>query len=123
MRTPRARKITRDQRRIGDAVRSVVRTERLRQISEEGFHPDDDDEMAEGELARAAAAYIRCSSAPADAAELWPWPAYQMKPKSRQRNLERAAALLLAELERLERSRERADEIEPPLPLLGARHG
>jgi hypothetical protein len=122
MRTPRARKITKDQRRIGDAVRSVVRTERLRQISEEGFHPDDDDEMAEGELARAAAAYIRCASAPAEAAALWPWPAYQMKPKSRQRNLERAAALLLAELERLERGRERAEEIEPSLPL-GARHG
>jgi hypothetical protein len=96
--------------------------ERLRQISEEGFHPLDDDEMGEGELARAACAYIRCSSAPAEAADLWPWPAQQLKPKSRRRNLIVAAALLLAELERLERSRERAEEIELSLPL-GARHG
>jgi hypothetical protein len=123
MRTPRARKITKDQRRIGDVVRSEVRAERLRQISEEGFHPLDDDEMGEGELARAACAYIRASSAPADAAALWPWPAQQLKPKGRRRNLIVAAALLLAELERLERARERAEEIEPSLPLGSRHHG
>jgi hypothetical protein len=122
MNRTRQRKITRDMRRIGDAVRAEVRNERLRQISHEGFHPDDDDEMGDGELARAACAYIRCSSAPADAADLWPWPAQQFKPKSRRRNLIVAAALILAELERLERARERAEAIEPPLPL-GRPHG
>jgi hypothetical protein len=45
-----------------------------------------------------------------------------MKIKSRQRSLIVAAALLLAEIERLERKRERDEALEPPLPL-GQPHG
>jgi hypothetical protein len=117
MKAGRQPKITRNMRRIADAVRSEVKNERLRQIAEEGYHPDEDDDMRDGELARAACAYIRQASAPAAAAELWPFPAQPMKPKGRRRALVIAAALLLAELERLERARELDEANEPRLPL------
>jgi hypothetical protein len=122
--TGRQRKLTKDHRRIMQAVLADVRNERQRQIAEEGYHPSDDDDHDKGELVRATCAYLRFNAAPAEARELWPWnssrPKSDFRPKHHRRNLVIAAALILAELERLERERERHDTAEPQLPL---RHG
>lgn len=124
MKNEKSRGLNRDQRRIIDAVRSTVREERQRQIAEEGYHPDRDDEHEKGELVRAAVMYAMDKvPGPGHNPHLWPWRERSFRPKDdHRRNLVIAAALLLAELERLERKRERDETIEPPLPL-GASHG
>ena len=80
------------------AWRDVI-AERRRQIEREGWTPDHDDEHDDGSLAVAAA----CYAAPRMAATHWPWSAEDYKPKDRRRNLVRAGALILAEIERLDR--------------------
>ena len=74
--------------------------ERLRQIREKGYTPDHDDAYTNGELADAAIAYIE----PDELALKWPWAPDTFKPEGERRNLERAAALLIAEIERLDRA-------------------
>ena len=90
-----------------------VAAERRRQIDVEGWTPEHDDEHSRGELARAAAAYcaiagnddetrghrLRAGWLPAT----WPWDPSWWKPKDRRRDLVRAAALIVAEIERLDR--------------------
>lgn len=86
-----------------------VAAERLRQQQEEGWTPEHDDQHRHGELARAAASYA-VSNRETDASDrstvptLWPWSYEWWKPKGRRRNLVRAAALLIAEIERLDRA-------------------
>ena len=77
-----------------------IRNERARQVSAEGWSPQHDDQQLHGELAYAAAAYAL------GAPGFWPtaWPRAHWKPKSRRRDLVRAAALLVAEIERIDRS-------------------
>lgn len=87
-----------------------IATERARQISGEGWTPSHDDEHDSGELADAAACY--CIARPkhplADNDEicnrLWPWGISDWKPKSYRRDLIRAAALIVAEIERIDRA-------------------
>jgi hypothetical protein len=121
MKTDRERPtpLTRGQRRISDAMRSAVRAERQRQIAEEGYHPDRDDEHDRDELLRAAVMYaMHGVPGPGHNPHLWPWTERPFRPKEdHRRNVVIACALLLAELERLERKRERDQTIEPPLPL------
>lgn len=64
-----------------------------------------DDEHVGGELARAAAAYCLAPDVcPLDQVKpIWPWREADYKPRSPKENLVRAAALILAELERLDR--------------------
>jgi len=84
------------------AMRDVVE-ERQRQITKEGFSKELDDEYELGELRSAAAAYVTQTDPyplPAD----WPWPAAWWKPRDTRSNLVRAGALILAEIERLDRS-------------------
>lgn len=83
-----------------------VLAERRRQMEREGWTPEHDDEHEDGELSRAAAAYavegIVWSHMPRS---LWPWDmASWYKPTTRRRNLVKAAALILAEIERLDRA-------------------
>jgi hypothetical protein len=92
-----------------------VLAERQRQINVEGWTPQHDDQHGNGDMARAAAAYcLNESDVPvlARLAEadrpIWPWPLHWWKPKDRRRNLVRAAALLLAEIERLDRAATKA---------------
>lgn len=94
------------------AVRAVL-AERQRQIEVEGWSPEHDDEYKSGELAWAAACYAMQSTGqfvryrngiPTN----WPWDAQWWKPKNPLRDLERAAALLLAEIERRHRQQARA---------------
>ena len=89
-----------------------VAIERRRQIDAEGWTPEHDNDHLDGDLARAAAAYALYDlGVPGfakveglDSPQLWPWSADWLKPKDRRRNLVRAAALLIAEIERLDRS-------------------
>jgi hypothetical protein len=79
------------------AVASDLLRERDRQINIEGWTAKHDDEHDGGELARAAACYA--SGHPAR----WPWPLAWWKPKDKRRNLVKAGALIIAEIERLDR--------------------
>ncbi|WP_024767497.1 hypothetical protein [Pseudomonas nitroreducens] len=88
-----------------------VQTERARQIASEGWTPEHDDEHGGGQMARAAACYALAGScAPNDeTAELlvslaWPWAPEWWKPTTSRRDLVKAAALILAEMERLDRA-------------------
>jgi hypothetical protein len=90
-----------------------VLAERRRQIEVEGWDAahDDEHEGGSGSLAKAAACYALAASEQASGWDgpfvkqpgLWPWEAQWWKPKDQRRNLVRAAALLLAEIERLDR--------------------
>lgn len=102
-----------------------VLNERFRQVHEEGWTPEHDDTHADGEMARAAAAYALFAGQPHRFSELaksirsalawlWPWSAEWWKPStSDRRNLVKAGALILAELERLDRAAEGGETIIP----------
>jgi hypothetical protein len=84
-----------------------VLAERQRQISEEGWTPEHDDAAQAGDLANAAACYAMTDPvmdpdrpAPVD----WPWSAKWWKPTTPRRDLVKAGALILAEIERLDRA-------------------
>lgn len=105
--------------------------ERHRQIAEEGFDTEHDDAHANGEIARAAACYAASAALDDDRAPsayfeevlewLWPWSVQWWKPKDRRRDLVRAGALIVAEIERLDRSAARADAAEPKTTLTDGR--
>lgn len=85
-----------------------VRLERQRQLEVEGWSAEHDDQHTEGEMLRAAVIYTWHGTTKwgyeGDVPKGWPWDPQWWKPKSRQRNLERAGALCLAEGERLLRA-------------------
>ncbi|RPX19789.1 hypothetical protein IPC729_15965 [Pseudomonas aeruginosa] len=88
-----------------------VQAERRRQITAEGWTPEHDDEHSHSQMARAAACYaLAGSSAPNDgtAALLvslaWPWDEQWWKPSTARRDMVKACALALAEIERLDRA-------------------
>lgn len=88
-----------------------VQAERRRQITAEEWTPEHDDGHSHGQMARAAACYaLAGSSAPNDgtAALLvslaWPWDEQWWKPSTARRDLVKACALALAEIERLDRA-------------------
>jgi len=91
-------------------VYDEIHDERIRQITEEGYSLEHDDELRHGELAAAAATY---ASYPGMLVRgLWPF-RNPPKVKDTRRNLVRAAALLVAEIERLDRLSENGSEIMP----------
>lgn len=75
----------------------AIGAERARQIAVEGWTPEHDIENADGQLARAAACYALGRCPPG----LWPWGEQWWKPTTPERNLEKAGALIAAELDRL----------------------
>ncbi|HHM4457037.1 TPA: hypothetical protein ACRMJ8_000112 [Pseudomonas aeruginosa] len=88
-----------------------VQAERKRQVEVEGWTPEHDDAHSHGQIARAAACYaLAGSSAPNDgtAALLvslaWPWDEQWWKPSTARRDMVKACALALAEIERLDRA-------------------
>lgn len=93
-------------------ILSEIADERARQIGVEGWTPDHDDEHKGGELIRAAICYAHHpithplamrqlgSGKPCD---MWPFEASWWKPKDPRRDLIRSAALIVAEIERLDR--------------------
>ncbi|MFG3926688.1 hypothetical protein ACGEMM_19075 [Pseudomonas aeruginosa] len=87
-----------------------VQAERRRHVEVEGWTPEHDDAHSHGQIARAAACYaLAGSSAPNDgtAALLvslaWPWDEQWWKPSTARRDMVKACALGLAEIERLDR--------------------
>lgn len=103
-----------------DAARDVL-AERKRQVEKEGWTPEHDDQHETGELARAAGLYALIAGSDATtyrnavskyglndyasaAMKLWPWDASWWKPSDRRRDLVKAGALILAEIERLDRA-------------------
>lgn len=94
-------------------IRSEIRSEtideiayeRQRQIDAEGWTPDHDDQHMDGSLAVAAACYAAPAVVGVGLTDLkWPFDEEWWKPKDKRRNLVRAAALIVAEIERLDRA-------------------
>jgi hypothetical protein len=92
---------------VTNAARDVL-AERARQISVEGWTPQHDDQHAGGSMAFAAAAYaVHANAGQRVSSPLWNWTGWSRdwwKPKDARSDLIRAAALLLAEIERLDRA-------------------
>lgn len=85
-----------------------IAAERKRQIDVEGWAAEHDDKHDAGELATAAACYALASSGSQSfrrtvIERFWPWDRDWWKPKDKRRNLVKAAALIVAEIERLDR--------------------
>lgn len=91
-----------------EAARDVL-AERQRQISAEGWTLEHDDAHAPGTLSQAAGCYIDWNGWEAECQTedsipiSWPWNAKWWKPSDERRNLVKAGALILAEIERLDR--------------------
>lgn len=93
-----------------------VLAERQRQVTAEGWTPEHDDEHDNGELAKAAACYaigrpeirrlvdVGTPDVVSFVMQIWPWSTAWWKPTNPRRNLVKAAALILAEIERLDRA-------------------
>ncbi|MHC7218265.1 hypothetical protein ACYAX6_09680 [Klebsiella pneumoniae] len=93
--------------RTATVAAADVLAERKRQVSAEGWTPGHDDEYEHGELADAAGCYALSSELFDCAGEPprpWPWPDEWWKPTNRRRDLVKAGALILAEIERLDRA-------------------
>ena len=93
------------------SLQSVL-AERIRQIQVHCFYPEQDEEYVNGDLAQAGACYAieAAKQAPEteDAMRLvpeaWPWMAASWRPHDQRRNLVKAGALILAEIDRLDRA-------------------
>jgi len=89
-----------------------IRAERQRQVDDEGWTAEHDDSHANEELALAACVYAmpreeansKHSSGVPVWRVLWPWDAEWLKPTDRRRDLVKAGALIVAEIERLDRA-------------------
>lgn len=100
----------------GISIGQELVEERLRQVDAEGWSLAHDDTLEHGELAMAAAALTVFSASSAERragyrfmnwkSPLWP-AGWEWKPKDKRRDLIRAGALIIAELERLDRQARR----------------
>lgn len=103
---------------VSSRARRDILAERMRQVSAEGYSFEHDDNHARGELAAAAACYAlpvavytgclapfppRGTLGLKLANHVWPWAPGSFRRKSRREDLIHAAALLIAEVERLDR--------------------
>lgn len=79
-----------------------VGNERRRQVSK-GYSLISDDAYVDAELARAAAAYALVGGGKATGEMFYPWPGKPWTPEDRRAALISAAALAVAEIERLDR--------------------
>lgn len=86
--------------------------ERERQMAQEGFTHERDDAYARGELLRAAAVYMLRSAGIAllRLRPFWPWDIKWLKADDKDRNLVKAGALLIAEMDRRARSESRKED-------------
>ncbi|WP_150428858.1 hypothetical protein [Dechloromonas sp. CZR5] len=100
--------------RVLSKAEADVLDERTRQQIVEGWTPEHDDQHSQGELSRAAGSYALnagaaihfgttdtsiCETAPYG----WPWDEKWWKPTNSRRDLVKAGALILAEIERIDR--------------------
>lgn len=106
-----------------------IAAERRRQVEAEGWTAEHDDEHADGSLAKVAACYAGHSAAycnvrldvgmdayRATEPSMWPgsWARKWWKPKDPRRDLIRAAALIVAEIERLDRMETKEKQVRNP---------
>ena len=91
----------------------LIDNERKRQVEVEGWTPEHDDQHGVEILLLAALCYRDAEGEGSIQPTLWPWDSGWWKPKSRQRNLERAGALYQAAADTAARAKEfdRRDEI------------
>lgn len=102
------------------AILEEIGAERRRQIEAEGWTPQHDDAHDKCELARAAACYVLAPSpvrverewVNSDTPKGWPWHWSWWKPGFYRRNLIKAGALIVAEIERWDR----LNGLTPPAP-------
>ncbi len=83
-----------------------IAAERRRQIEVEGWTPEHDNLQSDDQLLDAAICYARYAATGWHFSEppaAWPWGSKWWKPKDRRRDLVRAAALIAAEIDRLDR--------------------
>lgn len=85
-----------------DGVAEII-AERRRQIEAEGWSAERDDAYTGKELARAAACYALAATSHNVMWRWWPWSDKWWKPTDHLRNLEKAGALIAAEIARLKR--------------------
>lgn len=94
-----------------------IAAERRRQIDAEGWTAEHDDLHTSGKMVRAAACYAyragasyeyKAASGPGSPPPDWPWDSFWWKPTTPRRDLIKAGALIVAELERLDRAALRA---------------
>lgn len=104
--------------RLGIDVPREFRLERLRQVEVEGYTPEHDVQISDGNLLRAAVVYFQHATRTVDLPTKivsdagvpvkvpvgWPWDPQWWKPKTPRRDLERAGALCLAEIDRSRRT-------------------
>ncbi|MCM7137132.1 hypothetical protein [Enterobacter cloacae] len=88
---------------LSNAAQSVI-AERQRQQSAEGWTPEHDDQYGESQLLWASSCYVlntihSFNRIPLD----WPWEPEWWKPTNPRRDLVKAGALILAEIERIDR--------------------
>lgn len=91
---------------------SLISHERSRQLFDEGWTPEHDDQHTNGELAKAAICYIT-GSITVCGHKVWPeeWDEKHFKPGDTIRCLTKAGALIAAEIDRLHRSRKNENSI------------
>ncbi|PRD42070.1 hypothetical protein C5748_18100 [Phyllobacterium phragmitis] len=93
--SPQVPEIDRDE--VCSKALDDISAERRRQIDVEGWTPEHDDAYVHRDLAKAAACYATGH------VDRWPWPLKWWKPSNYRRSLVKAGALILAEIERLDR--------------------
>lgn len=87
-------------------VLTEIGEERLRQKTEEGWTEEHDDRHELGEMAAAAGCYALSAAGNPESKivpDEWPWAGGWWKPTTARRNLVKAGALIVAELERIDR--------------------
>ncbi|WP_185812841.1 hypothetical protein [Enterobacter sp. WCHEn045836] len=88
---------------LSDAVQSVI-SERQRQQSVEGWASEHDDQYSKSQLLWASSCYLLNTIQPFNRIPLdWPWAPEWWKPTNPRRDLVKAGALILAEIERIDR--------------------
>jgi hypothetical protein len=109
--------MTDERRSLPITVPPAIQAERDRQVAVEGWTPAHDDHHRDGSLHAAAMIYFHHATKPEEmiydrrgrgkkssrVPMGWPWGPQWWKPKDPRRDLERAGALCLAEIDRLKR--------------------
>jgi hypothetical protein len=103
-----------------DTVLKQVAEERRRQVEDLGWSPEGDDKLTTGQLVRMGAGYALHSTLyasagagapqPGSAPGFWPHDYAAFKPEDQRSDLIRAAALIVAEIERLDRAEAAAEK-------------
>lgn len=101
-------------RTLSQAARDVL-AERRRQVCAEGYEPEADAMYESGELARAAATYALLATGDDSwrVEDNWPWGMSTLKRADPRRMLEKAGALILADMERIDRAAQAKEGGEP----------